>query len=187
MDYFFMSVDEEKTSSNPIIVLIDEKTGSVYARGTAKKGTAEMDWLIKDMSEELKSWGLSGGSENKLILKSDNKPAIVTLREKLGKYHGCIIIPEGPPVGESQANGRVEEAGKNTREFAKVYKVKIQFEIKEVIPSDATVEQWLLRWPAMVRSRYKVGTDGRTAYERLEGRTCSMIACQAAKVSGTSS
>ena len=29
MDYFFMSVDEEKASSNPIIVMIDEKTGSV--------------------------------------------------------------------------------------------------------------------------------------------------------------
>ena len=51
MDYFFMSVDEEKASSNPIIVMIDESSGSVYARGTGKKGTAEMDWLIKDMSE----------------------------------------------------------------------------------------------------------------------------------------
>ena len=176
MDYFFMSVDEEKASSNPIIVMIDEKTGSVYARGTGKKGTVEMDWLIKDTSEELNSWGHSGGGETRLILKSDNEPAIVALREKLGKYHGGIIIPEGPPVGESQANGRLEEAGKTFREFAKVYKDKIEFEIKEVIPGDATVVQWLLRWAAMVGSRYKVGADGRTPYERLKGRRCNMVA-----------
>ena len=69
MDYFFMSVDEEKASSNPIIVMIDKSPGSVYARGTGKKGTVAMDWLIKDMSEELKSWGHAGGSASKLIMK----------------------------------------------------------------------------------------------------------------------
>ena len=85
MDYFFMSVDEEKASSNPIIVMIDESSGSVYARGTGKKGTADMDWLIKDMSEELKGWGHLGGNASKLILKSDNEHSIVALREKLGR------------------------------------------------------------------------------------------------------
>ena len=74
----------------------------------------------------------------------------MALQEKLGKYHGGVTVPEGPPVGESQANGRVEEAGKTIREFAKVYKDKIEFEINEVLPSEATVVQWLLRWAAMV-------------------------------------
>ena len=36
--------------------------------------------------------------------------------------------------------------------------------------------QWLLRWAAMVGSRYKVGADGRKAYERLKGRRCEMAA-----------
>ena len=95
MDYFFMSA-EEKTSNNPIIVMIDERSSSVYARGTGKKGTLEMDWLIEDMSEELKWWGHAGGSDCRLILKSDNEPSIVALREKLGKHHGGAIIPDSP-------------------------------------------------------------------------------------------
>ena len=156
--------------------MIDERSGSVYARGTGKKGVMDMDWLIKDMSEELKSWGHSGGSDCKIILKSDNEPAITALKEKLGKYHGDIVIPEGPPVGDSQANGRVEEAGKTIREYAKVYKDKIEFEIKETTPSEAVIMQWLLRWAAMVGSRYKVGADGKTPYERLKGRRCNMVA-----------
>ena len=32
--------------------------------------------------------------------------------------------------------------------------------------------QWLIRWSAMVISRYKVGPDGKTAYERRRGRRC---------------
>ena len=56
-----------------------------------------MDWLIEDMAEELRSWGHTGGAASKLILKSDNEHSIVALREKLGRYHGGSIIPEGPP------------------------------------------------------------------------------------------
>ena len=36
--------------------------------------------------------------------------------------------------------------------------------------------QWLLRWAAMVCSRYKVGVDGKTPYERLKGRRCNLVA-----------
>ena len=60
MDYFFMSKVDEKASQNPILVMIDEETGDKYARATGRKGIGtdgEMDWLIKDMEEELKSWG----------------------------------------------------------------------------------------------------------------------------------
>ena len=156
--------------------MIDEGSGSVYARETGKKGTVEMDWHIEDMSEELKSWGHPGGSTSKLILKSDNEPAIVALRGKLGKYHGGAMIPEGSSVGESQSNGRVEEAGKTVREYAKVYKDKIEFAIKEKIPGDAAIMQWMVRWAAMVRSRHKVRKGGETPCERLKGRKCNMVA-----------
>ena len=59
MDYFFMSQEEEKACENPLIVMVDEDTGNKYMRAVGKKGTGEgneMDWLIKDMHEELKSW-----------------------------------------------------------------------------------------------------------------------------------
>ena len=60
MDYFFMSQEEEKASENPLMVMLDESTGNRYMRAVGRKGLGdnnEMDWLIKDMHEELKAWG----------------------------------------------------------------------------------------------------------------------------------
>ena len=56
-----------------------------------------MDWLIKDISAELKSWGHNGGSGGTIILKTDGEPAIRKLAEAVAKYHGGEVIPETPP------------------------------------------------------------------------------------------
>ena len=34
---------------------------------------------------------------------------------------------------------------------------------------------WIGRWAVICSSRYAVGRDGRTAYERLRGRTCKAV------------
>ena len=43
-----------------------------------------MEWLIKDVHEELKAWGYPGGGENTLIMKSDTEPAMIQVREAIG-------------------------------------------------------------------------------------------------------
>ena len=58
-----------------------------------------------------------GGTAGNIIPKSDGEPAILTVRDALAKYHGGIVVQEGPAVGGSQSNGLVEEAGKTVREF----------------------------------------------------------------------
>ena len=76
MDYFFMSKEDEQASKNPLIVMVDEETGEKYARAVGRKGmgdNGEMDWLIKDMSEELKVWGHAGGEGGHIVLKSDGE------------------------------------------------------------------------------------------------------------------
>ena len=50
--------------------MIDETIGHRYMRAVGKKGLGdghEMDWLIIDMHEELKSWGYTGAGSNELI------------------------------------------------------------------------------------------------------------------------
>ena len=50
----------------PMLVVVDEATGEKYARMTAQKGLGpnqEMAWLVRDLSEELKTWGHTGGSD----------------------------------------------------------------------------------------------------------------------------
>ena len=59
-----------------MIVMVDETTGDRYARMTGAKGIGEnqeRDWLVKDMSEELKDWGHTGGEAGHIILKCDSE------------------------------------------------------------------------------------------------------------------
>ena len=95
-------------SESPMMVMVDESTGNKYMRAIAHKGLGEEgdnSWLVKDMHQELKSWGHPGGAGNKIILKSDGEPAIVAVREALARCHGGRVTPEQPPRGEHQANG----------------------------------------------------------------------------------
>ena len=138
-----MSQEDEKASQNPLMVMIDEEYGNRYMRAVGKKGLGEgneMDWLIKDMHEELKSWGYPGGEGNELIFKSDGEPAIVAVRERLSRYHGGKITPEQPPKGESSSNGKVEEAGKTLRSLVKVLKDMIEDKTGQEIESDYVLQ-----------------------------------------------
>ena len=86
-----MSKEDEKASRNPLIVMVNEETGDKYARAVGQKGLCpdnDMDWLVKDMDLELKPWGHQGGTGGHIILKSDGEPAIISLRDAIGKYHG---------------------------------------------------------------------------------------------------
>ena len=178
MDYFFMSREDEKASKNPLIVVADERSGSRYARAVSCKGLGEggeMDWLIEDISTILKSWGHGGGTGGELIMKSDGEPALLAVRNAVIKYHGGVIVPEAPAKGEKAENGFIEEAGKTVREYVCTFLSRIEDGVDDTIPLDGAIIPWIVRWAAICHSRYAVGKDGRTAYERLRGRTCKAI------------
>ena len=144
----FLSQEDEKASANPIMVMVDEKTGEKYARGVGHKGMGkdqDMEWLIKDMSNELKVWGHPSGTAGNIILKSDGEPAILAVRDALAKYHGGMVVEEGPADGESQSNGRVEEAGKTVRESVRVLKEQIEEKTNVKLQCDDVIIQWMTR------------------------------------------
>ena len=46
-----------RAGNNPLVLMVDEHTGDNYARMVKEKGLGsdgEMEWLVRDMSEELK-------------------------------------------------------------------------------------------------------------------------------------
>ena len=144
-------------------------------RAVGREGIGEeVEWLVDDAVEELKAWGYHGGDEQRLILKSDNEPAMVAFREKLGRTVGGNIIPEGPARGESGSNGAVEEAGKTVMNLVKTWKDHIEHEAKiDLEPKDAII-RWMCRWAELAYDRFHVGEDGKTAWERARGRKCQM-------------
>ena len=69
----------------------------------------------------------------------------------------------------------VEEAGKTVREFTGVLKEQTEDKLGIKISSEDVITPWMVRWAAMICSRYLVGKDGRTAYERRRGRKCNLV------------
>ena len=92
----------------------------------------------------------------------------------MGKYLGGRVIPEGPPKGESQANGKIEESCKMIRGFSKVLREQIEAEASIMMEGKDNIVQWMIRWGAMLPSRFLVGKDGKTAYARRRGRPCTI-------------
>ena len=123
-----------------------------------------MRWLVQDMHEELKSWGRPGGPNSRLIMKSDSEKPMVALREALARRHGGMVTPEQPPKGESASNGRVEEAGRTIRDMVRVLKLQLEADLKRGGAVQEPIMHWLVRWAAMLLSRFRVGGDGQTAY-----------------------
>ena len=170
-----MSNADEAASRNPILVMIDEETGEKYARAVGHKGLGhqgEHDWLVKDLSEELRGWGHPGGEAGHIILKSDGEASIVAVRDALARFHGGKVVPENIPRNESQSNGTVEEGGKTVREYTRVLKEQLEHKAGIALQPGDSIIAWMIRWAAMLCSRYAVGRYGLTPYERRRGRPC---------------
>ena len=71
---------------------------------------------------------------------------------------GGRTIFESTPKGEKQSGGHVEETGKTVRERIKTFKDQMEFKAGGKIPVECPIMQWLVRWAAMVVTRFRVGT-----------------------------
>ena len=101
--------------------------------GVGEEG--ESYWAIKECADELKVWGHTGGSGQRLILKCDGESGMKAFRDTLGRFHGGVVIPESPAKGESQSNGRAEGAGRVVREFTRVLKEQVEIKAKTKVES----------------------------------------------------
>ena len=96
IDYFYMSKEDEEGKKNPVLVAVNESSNEKYARAAGQKGLGsegEVQWLVKDMSAELRTWGHQGGEGGKIILKCDGESSIVALRDAIARLHGGRSYP----------------------------------------------------------------------------------------------
>ena len=60
-----------------------------------------MDWIARDISEELEAWGHAGCVGGKIATKCGGEAGIKAARCAVAKYHGGVVILENPAKGES--------------------------------------------------------------------------------------
>ena len=189
-DYLFMNskghFDFEKTDEDgvddgaardkvKILVVKDSKNKAIFAHAVPSKGVDEDKFAVSVLMSDIKWLGYT-----RLILKSDNEPAIVKLlTESLKSIRVSTdpavdqVLEEHPPPFDSQANGDVESAAKAVRGQTRTLQSCLESRLGHRIPVSHPIYAWLISHAAMMITVRVRGHDGQTAYQRIRGRPWS--------------
>ena len=106
LDYAFVRRDDE-TERATILICKDRESRAIRAWVMRYKGASEEEACDR-ACEGIKSFGHKG----RLLIKVDNEPATLALREVSMTRLENGVIPVKPPEHESQSNGSVENGVK---------------------------------------------------------------------------
>merc|ERR1712240_171121 len=162
-DYVFLASAEDDETI-PVQVARDRRTQMLFAHVMPRKGMVchhGADAMEKDIAK-------LGYQE--IILKSDGEPAIKAVQEEVKRRRTANTILENSARSDSRANGAAERAVKAVSEQVRVLRAGLQARLGSVIKGSHPVMTWLVQHAADCLSKYQVGEDGKTAYERWKGK-----------------
>ena len=105
VDYMFMGEHQKEGEEKgmPIMCIKDRKTKVIRARVTPQKG---LHWYpVKVLTNFIRALGYT-----KVIVKSDQEPAILNLKEGVDNENSCEVVMEESPGYDSKGNGEIERA-----------------------------------------------------------------------------
>ncbi len=169
MDYFWMgrdskNSDKEPEGELPSLQMKDEHTGLMWSSVVPAKGAEAyaVNFAIRCIEET---------GYKRVILKSDNENSIKSLKDGIKKgLNGVEAIMEESKTGDSRANGSCEAAVKETKRQVKAMKSALEEKLDTKIGERHPILAWIGRHANFMISRFRVGPDGRTPYERSRGR-----------------
>ena len=173
LDYMFLTSGEEREeedeekSGMPILVALDQESGMTFSSVVPKKGANA--YAIVRLCNDLSLLGHA-----KLVLKSDNEPAIISLKEAVQADSSLKIeisgrkgdksdqvIPEESCAYDSRSNGRIESAINRVQGIVRSLKHALESRVGTKIKSDHECLPWLIRHAGFLRSRFKVDDTGK--------------------------
>ena len=162
-DYCFMAGEgDEETVA--IQVAKDRRTRMIFSHMVPRKGLVSMhgaEELIKDIAKL---------GHREVVLKSDNEPALRSVQEEVKRRREDPTILENSPVGDSRAIGAAERAVQAVGEQVRVLRKGLEERVGYRLGAGHPVLAWLIEHAGDLLSKYVVGDDGRTAYERWKGK-----------------
>ena len=147
----------------PIMVVKDRKTRTIRPRVAPQKGS---HWYgIKVLSGIIESLGHS-----KVILKSDQEPALVSLKDAVKSEARVNLVLEESPEYESKSNGEVERAIQMVQGQFRTMKDRLESRYNQRIGGERPCVPWLIAHALGTINRQYVYRDGWTAFENWKGR-----------------
>ena len=130
---------------------------------------------------------LSGTGYRRVILKSDQEPAVMSLKEAVKREIDIEVEVafEESPVGEHQSNGEIENAVNRIRGQIRVTKDALETSFGKKIGREHPILPWLISHTVENISSFQVGSDGKTLMKGCEGGISGEILRSAVKECST--
>ena len=162
MDYSELD-DEAEARSNKTLVAKDEESGALLQYKVKCKGTGD-DWVIKKFIRDIEELGRTD-----IRLKTDGEPAIVALQAKVQEGRRPRTVPCNPPAYNPQSNGCCEKGVQDATGQTRVLKLGLEARLNVELSDQDKIMEWIYVHAPFLVTRYSVGHDGMTPWERLTG------------------
>ena len=154
-----------------ILVVREIVSRCTFAHVVQHKGVDDDGYAVSCLVKDIEWLGAT-----KLMLRSDNEPAIIALLKKTLKTVRIEvadvdqIAEEHPPERDPQANGAIESAVGGFKGLLRTYVVALETRLGHRVPPDHPVISWLVQHTSYLMTVKVKGEDGQTAYERVRMR-----------------
>ena len=167
-DYFFLGSSQERDDIMPHLVVRCDRTRRTWATALPQKGVTPFstNWFCSIVREA--GW-------KRMILFSDNEPALVALKQAVVENMKDveITLKESPTsVNEENApsNGYAECAVREVKRMIRAILSDLESKLKSKIDPNHSMLTWIARHAAFLLTRFRIGDDGKSAYQRAVGR-----------------
>ena len=127
--------------NRPMIVIEDRETGAVVAHMCSQKGPDDK-WIVRRIGKDLEEMGYGGA---RIILKCDQENPIAAVQQEVIKNRPDVAtVPRHSPAGESQSNGRVENAIRSVQEQVRAFYDQLKARTGVSLGTDHPVFEWLV-------------------------------------------
>ena len=105
----------------------------------------------------------------KVVIKADNEPAIISLRQEAIRKFPHEVVKEMPPKYDSQSNGWIENIVLRIEGMFRTINDGVESKIGRGLSNGRRIIPWLVKHAADLINRYVVQSDGKTAHQKWKG------------------
>ena len=101
--------------------------------------------MVEEPAEQAAENVFRLGHRGRIIVRTDNEPALLALCEAVVQKLKMTAIPEAPPPDESASSGSIERAVGLVKEMLRVYLLSLERKVGGDIPTHHPVTAWLVQ------------------------------------------
>ena len=167
LDYCFMTAEEEEDDMRAILVVYDHAELGLWTLPVEKKGADEnvVSWVVGKLEE-------CGYAGTPITLKSDQEPAILSLKRAIAIRRRAETPLVESPVRGSKSNGKIERAIRRWQGQFRTLRHHLEERLGIKIENSSALIEWLIVWTADILIKYAIHPNGRTSYEMYSQHAC---------------